>query len=206
MATTPDRLHPPLILASASAARSALLCASGLKFIAIPASVDEAAIKRQHGEFGSGAITCAAALAEIKARAVAARHPEAIVIGADQILVADGEWFDKPVDIAEATVQLRRLSGRRHSLATAACAVRGDEVLWTATAMPRLTMRRLGKVFVAEYIANEGEAVLGSVGAYRIEGRGVQLFTRIEGDYYAILGLPLLELLGFLRGRGLLRE
>jgi len=146
------------------------------------------------------------ALAQAKAHAVAANHPDAIVIGADQILVADDEWFDKPADLTEAAAQLRRLSGRSHILATAACAVTRDACLWTAMAVPKLTMRRIGESFLAEYIEAEGEVVLGSVGAYRIEGRGVQLFSRIEGDHFAVLGLPLIELLGFLRGRGLFGE
>ncbi len=146
------------------------------------------------------------ALAEVKARAVAVLHPNTVVIGADQILVAGSEWFDKPANLAEATRQLRRLAGRTHILATAACAMRGDECLWRATATPKLTMRRFGETFLGLYIAAEGEAVLGSVGAYRIEGRGVQLFARVEGDYFSILGLPLIELLGFLREYGLLGE
>jgi septum formation protein len=145
-------------------------------------------------------------LAEAKARKIAAQYAEAIVVGADQILVTDGEWLDKPADLAAATAQLRGLRGRTHTLATAACAVRGPTRLWQATASPKLTMRCFGEAFLTLYIAAEGEAVLGSVGAYRIEGRGVQLFERIEGDHFSILGLPLLELLGFLRGRDLLAE
>jgi septum formation protein len=145
-------------------------------------------------------------LAEAKACAVAQRHPGAVVIGADQILVVGGEWFDKPDDLAAAAAQLRRLSGRTHVLATTACAMLGDAVLWRARSAPELTMRRFGEGFLAEYIAAEGEAVLGSVGAYRIEGRGVHLFARIVGDHFAVLGLPLLELLAFLRERRLVGE
>jgi septum formation protein len=195
-----------LILASASTARAAMLRAAGVEFTAIAAVIDEGAAKRRFRAAGSDALACAAALAEAKAHAIARLHPGAIVIGADQILVAGGEWFGKPADLAEAEVQLRRLSGCSHVLATAACAVRGDDCVWRATAVPELTMRRLGEAFIAGYIAAEGEALLGSVGAYRIEGRGVQLFTRIAGDHFAILGLPLLSLLEFLRGRGLLGE
>jgi len=183
-----------------------MLRAAGVEFIAIPAGIDEAAVKRRFSESGGTALGCAAALAESKARAVALVHPDAIVVGADQILVADGEWFDKPADLASAGMQLRRLRGRTHQLATGACAVQGDTVLWRAAATPELTMRRFGEAALALYIAAEGEALLGSVGAYRIEGRGVQLFSRIEGDHFAILGLPLLELLAFLRDRGLLEE
>jgi septum formation protein len=202
MVSTPKRL----ILASASMARATMLRAAGVDFTAIPASINEGAIKRRSHESGQAALACAMALAEAKACVIAAEHPEAVVGGADQILIAGDEWFDKPVDLAEAAVQLRRLSGRTHILATAACAVHGDSCLWTATAAPKLTMRRIGESFLALYIEAEGKAVLGSVGAYRIEGRGIQLFSRIEGDYFSILGLPLVELLDFLRGRGLLGE
>jgi nucleoside triphosphate pyrophosphatase len=202
MVLTPERL----ILASASTARAAILQAAGVEFSVEPASVDEMAIKREYRTNGRGAQACATALAEAKARTVAMRHPEALVIAADQILVADGEWFDKPVDLDGAVAQLRRLRGRDHVLVTAACMLRGEELLWQAIAMPKLTIRCFGEAFLARYIAAEGNAMLSSVGAYRIEGRGVQLFTRIEGDHFAILGLPLIELLQFLRKRGLLAE
>lgn len=206
MVSTLKAIGSRLILASGSTARATLLRAAGVEFTAIPAAIDEAAIKRQYRDAGNDALTCATALALAKARAVAAQYPDAVVIGADQILVADGEWFDKPTTLGEAAAQLRLLSGRSHILATAVTAVADDSCLWTAMAAPKLTMRRIGESFLAEYIAIEGEAVLGSVGAYRIEGRGVQLFSRIEGDFFSILGLPLVDLLGFLRARGLLGE
>jgi septum formation protein len=202
MALTPEML----ILASASSARAALLRAAGIEFDVEPADVDEAAIKCEHRAAGRDAVACAIALAEGKARVVAAHHPSALVVGADQILIAGDEWFDKPADSEAAAAQLRRLSGRDHILVTAACVFRGETRLWHAVAVPKLTMRAFGEAFLAGYIAAEGDVMLGSVGAYRIEGRGVQLFARIEGDYFAILGLPLLELLEFLRGRGILAE
>jgi len=202
MVLTPERL----ILASASTARAAMLRAAGVDFESAPAALDETSIKREYRDSRRDATACAAALAEAKARAVALQHPEAVVVGADQILVAGDDWFDKPADLAAATAQLRRLSGRDHLLATAACAVHGETVLWQAVATPKMTMRRFSEAFLAGYSAAEGDAVLGSVGAYRLEGRGVQLFARIEGDHFTILGLPLLELLEFLRGRGLLGE
>ncbi|HXC30030.1 MAG TPA: Maf family nucleotide pyrophosphatase [Stellaceae bacterium] len=204
----PDDMATPtpetLILASASTARAALLRAAGIAFWTEPSAVDEAEIKRVHRAAGHDARACAVALAEAKAVAVAARHPTSLVIGADQILVAGDEWFDKPVDVDEAGDQLCRLRGRRHVLVTAGCVFRGETRLWSAVSMPALTMRRFSDEFLTEYIAAEGDTVLGSVGAYRIEDRGVQLFSRIEGDHFAILGLPLLELLEFLRDRGVL--
>jgi len=196
----------PLILASASTARAAMLSAAGVEFTVEPTFTDEAAIKREHLAAGGDVLACAMALAEAKARTIAARHLAALVIGADQILAAGDEWFDKPETVDEAVAQLRRLRGRDHVLVTAACVYRGKARLWHATAMPRLTMRRFSEAFLAGYIAAEGDAVLGSVGAYRIEGRGAQLFARTEGDHFGILGLPLLELLEFLRGRGVLVE
>lgn len=202
MASTPETL----ILASASSARVAMLRAAGVEFAVEPSAVDEVAIKREHRTAGSDAAACAMALAEEKARVVAARHPDALVVGADQILVAGDEWFDKPDDLEAAAAQLRQLRGREHVLVTAACIFSGNARLWRAVSKPRLAMRAFGDAFLAGYIAAEGKAALGSVGAYRIEGRGVQLFARIEGDHFAILGLPLLELLEFLRDRGLLRE
>lgn len=183
-----------------------MLRATGVEFDIEPAFIDETVIKREHRATGRDAVTCATALAEGKARIVAARHPSALVIGADQLLVTGDEWFDKPADRKAANAQLRRLRGREHQLVTVACVFRGDTRLWHAVSIPKLTMRAFGDAFLAGYIAAEGDAVLGSVGAYRIEGRGVQLFARVEGDHFAILGLPLLELLEFLRGRGILAE
>lgn len=206
MVLTSKSAPTPLILASASGARARLLRAAGVEFVAEPAAIDEEAIKRAYRAAGCDAAACAAALAGAKARVVAARRPESLVIGADQILVAGEEWFDKPANLGEAAAQLRRLRGREHVLVTAACVWCGITSLWQAMARPKLTMRRFSEDFLAEYIAAEGGSVFGSVGAYRLEGRGVQLFARIEGDFFAILGLPLLELLAFLRERGLVGE
>ena len=195
-----------LILASASVARAGMLRAAGLDFEIVPADIDESAVKLACRANGGDALACAMSLAEAKARFVAVQYPAATVIGADQILIEGPDWFDKPSNLADAAAQLRRLAGKTHGLATAACAVCSETCLWRATSRPRLTMRRFGEGFLAGYIDAEGEGLLGSVGAYRIEGRGVQLFERVEGDYFAILGLPLMELLAFLRGRGLLAE
>jgi septum formation protein len=194
----------PVILASASSARAALLGAAGVLFEIEPAAIDEARIKRLARAIGDTAIVCALALAVEKARTVSARNPGALVIGADQILVAGEQWFDKPADCEEARTQLRALRGRSHVLATAACVLADGAVLWQATTEPELIMRPFSDAFLEEYVLAEGDALLGSVGAYRLEGRGVQLFSRIAGDYFAVLGLTLLDLLGFLRERKVL--
>jgi septum formation protein len=188
------------ILASASTARARLLAAAGVEFRVEAADLDESELKKACRTEGRDAADCALVLAKAKACQIAARHDCAIVIGADQILVNGGAWFDKPVDIAEARVQLNVLRGCTHELVTAVCAVRAGRGLWHAVSRPRLTMRNFTDAFLDGYIAAEGTDILGSVGAYRLEGRGVQLFERIEGDHFAILGLPLLELLDFLRG------
>jgi septum formation protein len=199
-------MSEPIILASASAARARLLHEAGVAVLVEPASVDEAALKRSYRAAARPARDCALALAEAKAQEISARHPGALVIGADQILDADGIWFDKPGVLSAARLQLAALRGRVHELATAACVVHSGRRLWQNASVARLTMRRFGDAFLAQYLEEEGSVMLGSVGGYRIEGRGVQLFSRIEGDYFAILGLPLVELLGFLRERGALPE
>jgi septum formation protein len=193
-----------LILASASPTRARLLAAAGLGFRAEPAEVDEEEVKRVFRAEGRTAADCALALAEAKAGWLARRGDWAPVIGADQILICGGAWFDKPVDLDSARAQLQDLRGRTHELATAVCVVQRGTMLWHTVSRPRLTMRTFSDAFLEEYLAVEGPAVLGAVGAYRLEGRGVQLFDRVEGDHFAVLGLPLLELLGFLRGRGIL--
>lgn len=143
-------------------------------------------------------------LADMKARRVSRRLPEAVVIGADQILVCEQAWFEKPADLTAARQQLMALRGRTHVLATAALCFVGGQRVWQHLAQPRLGMRMFSDAFLDAYLAHEGDRVLTSVGAYRLEGAGVHLFERIEGDHSAILGLPLLPLLGFLRQHGVL--
>lgn len=193
---------PPLILASASTARRAVLAGAGLRFTARPAAIDEAAIKDAARSEGLDATAAALRLADAKAAWVARQEPQALVVGADQILVCDGAWYDKPEDLAAARRQLLALRGRTHALATAVACRTGDKLLWQHTALPRLTMRAFSEPFLDAYLAAEGDRVLGSVGAYRLEGPGVQLFARVEGDHATILGLPLLPLLVFLRDAG----
>ena len=199
-----QREAPALILATASAARRAVLAAAGLRFTAEAAAVDEAAIKESARAEGIPPGEAAMLLAEAKAQRIARRHPEAMVIGADQLLVCDGRWFDKPPNMAAARAQLLALRGRPHELMTAMVCWRGGQRAWQHLARPRLTMREFSEEFLDAYLVAEGEAVLGSVGAYRLEGIGVQLFSAVEGEHGAILGLPLLPLLGFLRQHGVL--
>jgi septum formation protein len=195
---------PVLILASASKARRAVLEGAGLRFETRIAGVDEAAIKEAAQAEGISPDEAALILADSKAERVAARAPDALVIGADQLLVCDGVWFDKPPDMAAARAHLQRLRGRRHELVTALIVHRGGQRIWQHMAKPRLTMRDFSDAFLEAYLAAEGEVLLSSVGAYRLEGHGAQLFDKIEGDQPAILGLPLLPLLGFLRQHGVL--
>ena len=197
-------MREPIILASASPTRARLLEAAGVPFTIQPPDIDESPLKLQARETGRVAIECALDLARAKATAVSMRYPEALVISADQLLAAGDEWFDKPADIAAARAQLQRLRGRTHVLATAVCVCHAGERLWHAASMPEMTMRHFSDAFLDDYLAAAGDAVLGSVGAYRIESRGIQLFSRMTGDHFAVLGLPLIELLEFLRSRGAL--
>lgn len=199
-----QRPEPRIILATASAARRAVLAAAGIDFTAQAAAVDEAAIKESAQAEGLAPAEAAMLLAEAKAQRIARREPEAVVIGADQMLVCQDRWFDKPPDMAAARDHLLALRGKPHELVTAVVCWRHGERVWQHLARPRLTMRGFSDEFLDAYLAAEGEAVLGSVGAYRLEGLGVQLFSAVEGEHSAILGLPLVPLLGFLRGHGVL--
>jgi len=176
-----------------------MLEAAGLNFTAIASEVDEDTVKRSARAEGAGAAETAFLLAELKAKAVAAQHPEALVIGADQILVCENIWFDKPGNLKGARAQLRALRGRVHALETAVVCQRGTNRVWYHVSRPRLTMRAFSDAFLETYLAAEREEIFGNVGAYRLEGRGAQLFDGIEGDFFSVLGLPLLPLLAYLR-------
>ncbi len=193
---------PPLVLASESTARAGLLHAAGLRFEARPARIDEAAVKQACRAEGVEAADAAIMLADLKAQRIC--DPDALVIGADQMLVCDGAWFDKPADAGAARAHLLALRGRAHTLVTAMVLMRGGRMVWRHVATPRLTMRPFGDAFLANYLAAEGDALLSCVGAYRLEGLGLHLFDRVEGEHSAILGLPMLPLLGFLRQHGVL--
>lgn len=193
----------PLILASQSTARQALLTGAGIAFEAIPAGLDEPAIRRASALSAPGEI--AALLAREKALFVSAKHRGRYVAGADQTLMLGGRLFSKPASRADAAAQLRALAGHAHELHSAAAVVRDGQILFENVSIARMTMRLLDEAAISAYLDAAGEAVTTSVGAYQLEGLGVHLFERIEGDHFTILGLPLLPLLAFLRSQGLLR-
>lgn len=191
-----------IVLASGSSSRAHMLEQAGVAFAVDVAAVDEAGVKTAlAGETGNSA-RVAEVLAELKAVRVSARRPGMIVVGADQMLDCDGTWFDKPADRAAARGHLLALRGRTHRLTSSVVAVRDGRLLWRHTEAARLTMRNFSEDFLDRYLDQAGESVLTSVGAYRLEGLGAQLFMATEGDFFTILGLPLLPLLDFLRENG----
>jgi septum formation protein len=189
---------PDLILASGSPTRAKLLSAAGLTFSIERPPVDEEAAKASLRAEGFTARDQADALAELKALAVS-RRMRGMVLGADQILSLDGAAFDKPKDLAEARAQLLSLRGKTHTLITAAVIAVDGAPIWRRIETPKLTMRDFSDVFLDHYLAQMGEEALGTVGGYKLEEQGAQLFSTVEGDYFSILGLPLLAVLSFLR-------
>lgn len=194
----------PLVLASGSAARRSMLTGAGLTFEVRPADVDEDAIKSAvlaadpHAEPGEIALR----LASEKARTVSRLHPGALVVGADQIFVHEDTIYSKARSAIEARAVLKKLRGRTHALVSAAALARDGNMLWQDRDMARLTMREFSDVFLAQYLERAVPGVLACVGCYELEGLGIQLFEKIEGDYFTILGMPLLPLLGAIRMYG----
>jgi septum formation protein len=192
----------PLILASQSRARQTLLANAGIAFEAVPADIDERAVQQASRLVAPGDI--AALLAREKALYVSMRQPGQFVVGADQTLALGTRLFSKPAGRAQAAEQLRALAGRSHELHSAVAVAREGKILFEAVAVARMTMRRLDEAEIDAYLDEAGDAVTSSVGAYQLEGLGVHLFERIEGDHFTILGLPLLQLLAYLRSERLL--
>jgi septum formation protein len=196
-----------LILASASTTRQAILKNAGLAFTSLPADIDERAAEQPLLQSDAGQSPeivgdLAQALAMIKAQRISEQRPADLVIGADQTLELEGERLTKPADMAAARRQLLKLAGKPHRLHSALACCRGGAVIWQHMETVTLTMWPLTPQEIGRYLAKVGETALTSVGAYQIEGPGIQLFERIDGDYFAILGLPLLPLLAFLRAQG----
>lgn len=199
--------RPPLILASTSRSRAKLLEGAGLAFIVEPPGLDEATMRQAvSGEKLLSSHDVAEVLARAKAEAVSELAPKAYVIGADQVLALGDSILTKPDSMEAARRQLLDLSGKTHTLHTAVAVATGGETLWAETAIATLTMRKLSPELVGKYLAAAGEDVLNSVGAYQLEGLGVQLFEKFDGDYFSILGLPLIPLLDTLRREGVIES
>ena len=196
---------PRLVLASGSASRRALLASCGLSFEVVPPDLDEGEIKRALRDAGRGGGDTALTLAVAKAERVTTSHPDALVLAADQILSCEGRWFDKPRDLDDARRQLRQLRGRRQVLHTGAVLFRGVEEVWRHLAEPVIVLRDASDALIDAYVRSEGEALLGTVGACRVEGLGQHLIDSIDGEHAAILGVPLLALLEALRRQGVVR-
>lgn len=192
----------PLVLASKSSVRRTLLVGAGIPLEVRVADIDERALEAGAATLGPAAI--ATLLATEKAFAVARSLPGRLILGADQMLVLDGARFAKPPDRAAARAQLRALCGKTHELHSAIAFIQNDEVLLEHVSMARLTMRAFSDRFLELYLDAIGQAATESVGAYQLEGLGIQLFERVEGDYFTILGLPLIDVLSFLRQHGCL--
>ena len=191
----------PLILASASPFRRRMLEAAGLSFRAVAADLDEGTLKREMLQANAMPPAIAEALARAKAEAVGIRFSEGLVIGCDQVLALGGELFSKPAGRTEARVQLQQLRGKSHRLHSAVVLATGGKIVWSHVDIATLVMRAFSDDFLIRYLDEAGDRVCHTVGAYEIEGLGIQLFDRIEGDYFGIIGLPLLPLLAELRAR-----
>jgi septum formation protein len=196
------RGQSPLILASQSRARQMLLANAGVEFKAIPADLDERTIQQSSGLAAPAEV--AALLAREKARSVSLGHPGKFVAGADQTLALGKRLFSKPAGRTQAAEQLCALAGRSHELHAAVAVARDGKILFEAATVATMTMRSLSDIEIEAYLDAAGDAVTSSVGAYQLEGLGIHLFERIEGDHFTILGLPLMPLLGYLRSQRLL--
>jgi septum formation protein len=197
--------RPPLILASGSKSRARVLEAAGLAFIVEPPGLDESVMRQAVG--GKGSLSphdVAEVLARAKAEAVSDLAPKAYVIGGDQVLALGDTIFSKPDSMEAARRQLLDVSGKTHTLHTAVAVATDGETVWAETTIATLTMRKLSPEFIGRDLAAAGDEVLGSVGAYQLESLGVQLFEKIDGDYFSILGLPLIPLLDTLRREGVI--
>lgn len=196
----------PLVLASASASRKKLLTAAGVAFIADPADLDEDALLAELRGRGADAVKVACEMAGQKALFVSRRHPGRLVLGGDSVIAFGGAFLGKCASMAQARALLHKLSSKEHLLVSAAALARDGDLLWTHASPCRMSVRSLSHKFLDDYVAQEGPAILSSVGCYHFEGRGAQLFDKVEGDYFSVLGLPLLPVLAELRKEGVLEQ
>ena len=196
----------PFILASGSAIRAEMLRNAGVSVETVVSRVDEASIKAALLADESTAREVADALAEMKARRVAMKNPQALVLGADQVLVCGGKMFDKPNSIAAVREQLQELRGKTHELLSAAVIIEDGAPVWRHIGRAQLMMRPFSDEFLETYLETHAKELFTTVGGYKLEEQGSQLFTWVQGDYFSVLGLPLLEIFGFLRTRGMCLE
>lgn len=199
-------MKQPLILASASKTRQRMLESAGVLVDATPANIDEASLKQSLIAEAVPARDIADSLAEAKARSISMMHPDRLVLGADQLLVQDGQFFSKAQTFDEAKTTLKALSGKTHQLISAAVIYENQTPVWRAVSSASLSVRSLSDNYINYYLTELGEDAFWSVGCYQLEGLGAQLFSKIDGDYFTVLGLPLLPVLDFLRGRGIVPE
>jgi septum formation protein len=197
-------IHSPLILASQSQSRAQILSQIGLEFKGVPSGVDEDILKKQGQEMSWSMDRIALELARAKAKVVSDQHPDALVIGADQIMGCEGQAFDKAKDLTEAADQLGFISGKSHYLYTACVLFQDGQEVWSHVNIPALKVRSLSEEFIQDYVQKLGDDILRCVGCYQIEGRGAQLFESIDGDIFTIMGLPLFPLLQELRRLGMI--
>ena len=198
--------EPPLVLASASTSRRVMLKNAGIDCLAEAADIDEAAVKASLMARGATPAEISERLAQDKALVLSEKYPDAIILGADQLLVCEGRIFDKPRDRAEAEDHLRFFRGKSHMLYTSYALIRQGEILTLETERPALTMRDFSDDFLADYLEKSGDKILSSVGCYLLEDLGPQLFSEINGDYFSILGLPLLRVMDNLRKLNILKS
>lgn len=197
-------MSQPVLLASASVIRRDLLNSAGVSVEALPARIDESSMRASLLAAGAPPRDIADALAEAKARKMSDKHPDRMVLGCDQVLEHRGEILSKPVSVEDARAQIKRLSGDRHRLLSAAVLYEAGKPVWRYVGVVRLTMREISEAYLDDYLARNWDSIRHSVGGYKLEEEGARFFTRIEGDYFTVLGLPMLELLAYLTLRGVI--
>ena len=195
-------MMPPLLLASVSSIRRQMLVAAGVSVEALPPRIDEDGLRAALEAEGAPPRDIADTLAEAKARKLSDKHPDRVVLGCDQVLGFEGRVFAKPETPQDARDQLRLLRGQRHTLLSAAVIYEAGKPVWRHVGVVRLMMRQISDSYLDDYVTRNWDSIRESVGAYKLEEEGVRLFTRVEGDYFTVLGLPLMEVLSYLTLRG----